>query len=72
MGTHREMAEAIEVGVGSIRNYLDKLLLEGFLAGQRAAPEISNEGWHLLNDFWPEEFSYTEQRGFVQEDEIPF
>jgi len=72
MGTHREMAEAIEVGVGSIRNYLDKLLLEGFLAGQRAAPEISNEGWHLLNDFWPEEFSYTEQRRFVQEDDIPF
>jgi len=51
---------------------VSKLLLEGFLAGQRAAPQISNEGWHLLNDFWPEEFSYTEQRRFVQEDDIPF
>ena len=70
--THREMAAEIEVGVGSIRNHLDKLLAEGFLQGLKTDPKLSNEGFHLLHDFWPDEFRYAEQSKFVQRDDIPF
>ena len=70
--THREMAAAIDIGVGSIRNYLDKLMVEGFLEGLKSKPKISTEGLRLLNDFWPEEFSFTEQGRFVQSDDVPF
>ena len=58
--THREMATAIDIGGGSIRNYLDKLMAEGFLEGLKSDPKISTEGLRLLHDFWPEEFSFTE------------
>jgi archaellum biogenesis ATPase FlaH len=70
--THREMATAIDIGVGSIRNYLDKLMVEGFLEGLKSDPKISTDGLRLLHDFWPEEFSFTEQGRFVQSDDIPF
>ena len=55
------MAAEIDVGVGSIRNHLDKLMAEGFLQGLKTDPKLSNEGFHLLHDFWPDEFSYAEQ-----------
>jgi len=70
--THREMATAIDIGVGSIRNYLDKLMVEGFLEGLKAEPKISTEGLRLLHDFWPDEFSFTEQGRFVQSEDVPF
>ena len=63
---------AIDIGVGSIRNYLDKLMVEGFLEGLKSDPKISTEGLRLLHDFWPEEFSFTEQGRFVQSDDVPF
>ena len=70
--THREMATAVDIGVDSIRNYLDKLIVEGFLEGLKSDPKISTEGLRLLHDFWPEEFSFTEQGRFVQSDDVPF
>ena len=70
--THREMATAIDIGVGSIRNYLDKLMVEGFLEGLKSDPKISTEGLRLLHDFWPKEFSFNEQGRFVQSDDVPF
>ena len=69
---HREMAAAIDIGVGSIRNYLDTLMVEGFLEGLKSDPKISTEGLRLLHDFGLEEFSFTEQGRFVQSDDVPF
>jgi hypothetical protein len=60
------------IGVGSIRNYLDKLMVEAFLAGLKSDPKISTGGLRLIYDFWPEEFSFTEQGRFVQSDDVPF
>ena len=70
--TYREMAQEIDVGHSSIGNYLAKLMTEGLLEGQRSDPKISSEGWHLLYDFWPDEFVYNEQYTFVQSDDVPF
>ena len=47
-------------------------MTEGLLEGQRSDPKISSEGWHLLYDFWPDEFVYNEQYTFVQSDDVPF
>ena len=66
------MAHEIDVGHSSIGNYLAKLMTEGLLEGQRSDPKISSEGWHLLHDYWPEEFAYNEQYTFVQSDDVPF
>ena len=66
------MAAEIDVGHGSIRNHLDKLMAEGFLQGLKTDPKLSDEGFHLLHDFWPDEFSYAEQFKFVQRIDMPF
>ena len=47
-------------------------MTEVLLGGQRSDPKISSEGWHLLHDFWPDEFVYNEQYTFVQSDDVPF
>jgi len=47
-------------------------MVEGFLEGLKSDPKISTEGLSLLHDFWPEEFSFTEQARFVQSDDVPF
>ena len=70
--THREMAAKIGVGLGSIRNHLDKLMAERFLQGLKTNRKLSDEGFHLLHDFWPDEFSYAEQSKFFQRIDIPF
>jgi hypothetical protein len=37
------MAVEIDVGIGSIRNHLDKLIAEGVLQGLKADPKLSDE-----------------------------
>ena len=45
---------------------------KGDFEGLKSDPKISTEGLRLLHDFWPEEFSFTEQGRFVQSDDVPF
>ena len=61
--THREMATAIDIGVGSIRNYLDKLMVEGFLEGLKSNPKISTEGLRLLTTSGPKNLASLNRAG---------
>ena len=70
--TYREMAKAISAAHTSIPNYLDKLIAEEMLKGTRANPTVSVDGINLLSEFWPAQFTATQQEKFVQDDDSPF
>ena len=66
------MAKAISAAHTSIPNYLDKLIAEEMLKGTRANPTVSVDGINLLSEFWPAQFTATQQEKFVQDDDSPF